>query len=324
MSSAGNFPPNGYPWRPPSSARKPQQLAQLLNVMVNGGSPWFIRLPRLIKCSFEAAASFSSNADDTAFGDGSVADNPSPTSNSDVKSLDATYQASISVDHVASIIHGIDSIYPSSITAGSNPADATAIGDVLSATCISSAAAVADSQLKYDVFISFRGPDSRDNFVSHLYAGLQKKTETFIDSEKLEPGHDIAPALSDAIERSRISVVLFTKEYASSKWCMRELARIMECRRSRGQIVLPVFLGVEPMEVRWQTGSYDVAFSRHDKAPEGSQLAEEVKEWRKAMSEAANLSGFDSSAVRYLFGFLDDIVDLSWHIRFYHVTCYLR
>lgn len=63
---------------------------------------------------------------------------------------------------------------------------------------------------------------------------------------------------------------------------------------------VPVFLGVEPMEVRWQTGSYDVAFSRHDKAPEGSELAEEVKRWRKAMNEAANLSGFDSSAVRYV------------------------
>uniref|UniRef100_A0A1J3EZV1 ADP-ribosyl cyclase/cyclic ADP-ribose hydrolase n=1 Tax=Noccaea caerulescens TaxID=107243 RepID=A0A1J3EZV1_NOCCA len=287
MSSGRNFPPRGRPWRSRCSTAKPQRPSllstQRRDLILNGGPPSFIRFPRPIKWSPVAAAASSS----------------SPSADVD------------------SVVDWVDANNRSSVSNGSHSADVASVVDALDANYRSSAshsspistAAVADSQLKYDVFISFRGPDSRDNFVSHLYDDLRRAgTETFIDSEKLEAGEEIEPALSDAIERSRISVVVLTKEYASSKWCLRELAKIMECRRTRGQLVLPVFLGVEPMEVRWQTGSYDVAFSRHDKAPEGSESAEEVKRWRKAMKEAANLSGFDSSAVRPASKLVDKIV----------------
>ncbi|XP_019097318.1 PREDICTED: disease resistance protein TAO1-like [Camelina sativa] len=203
---------------------------------------------------------------------------------------------------------GLGASYPSSVSSGSYSIYADPLGGDSRPPPLHFSLAT-DSQLKYDVFLSFRGPDSRENFVSHLYDDLCREgIETFVDSEKLDAGEEIEPALLDAIERSRISVVVFTKEYASSKWCLRELAKIMECRRTRGHIVLPVFLGVEPMEVRWQRGSYSVAFSRHDKAPEGSQLAEEVKEWRKAMREAANISGFDSSTLRPASKLVDEIV----------------
>jgi hypothetical protein len=48
---------------------------------------------------------------------------------------------------------------------------------------------------KYDVFLSFRGEDTRDNFTSHLYAELRRKNiETFIDY-RLDRGEEISPAL---------------------------------------------------------------------------------------------------------------------------------
>jgi len=275
LSCGKKFPRKGNPWGPICSATKPQRLASLFarprDLILNGGFPSFVRFPRPIKCS--------------------AASSPADVS-SIVPGLDLD----------ASIVHGLDASFRSPVSSYSHLSDVTCtVDDYQSLASLStpmSTSSVADSQLKYDVFISFRGKDSRDNFVSHLYEHLRRAgMETFIDSKKLKAGEEIGPALSNAIERSNISVVVFTKEYATSKSCLRELAKIMECKKSRGQIVLPVFLGVEPTEVRWQTGSYDVAFSKHDKAPEGSTLAEEVKGWRKAMTEAANVSGFNSSAV---------------------------
>ena len=79
---------------------------------------------------------------------------------------------------------------------------------------------------KYDVFLSFRGEDTRRNFTSPLYeALLQKKIETYIDYQ-LEKGDEITPALIKAIEDSCISIVIFSKNYASSKWCLDELSKM--------------------------------------------------------------------------------------------------
>ncbi|KAK3220246.1 hypothetical protein Dsin_014216 [Dipteronia sinensis] len=148
---------------------------------------------------------------------------------------------------------------------------------------------------RYDVFISFRGGDTRDNITSHLYEALcQKKIHSFIDYQ-LKRGDAISPALRKAIEESRISIVIFSKDYASSKWCLRELAEIIKYKKMNKQIVIPVFYGVDPSHVRKQTGSFEDSFVQHEKEYGG-----EVKIWREALTEAANLSGWDSSVVREL------------------------
>ena len=82
---------------------------------------------------------------------------------------------------------------------------------------------------KYDVFLSFRGEDTRNNFTDHLYAALnQKGICTFRDDEKLERGKLITPVLLKAIEDSLFAIVVLSKNYASSTWCLDELAKIME------------------------------------------------------------------------------------------------
>ncbi|KAL4381608.1 hypothetical protein AHAS_Ahas04G0150500 [Arachis hypogaea] len=53
---------------------------------------------------------------------------------------------------------------------------------------------------------------------------------------------------SKAIEDSRISIVVFSKSYGNSTWWLKELEKIMECRSSKGQKVVPVFYGVDPSE----------------------------------------------------------------------------
>ena len=84
----------------------------------------------------------------------------------------------------------------------------------------------------YDVFLSFRGEDTRRNFTSHLYDALsRKKIKTFIDNNELQKGDEISPALIKAIKESHASIVIFSENYASSKWCLNELKQILECKK---------------------------------------------------------------------------------------------
>ena len=146
---------------------------------------------------------------------------------------------------------------------------------------------------KHDVFLSFSGEDTRDNFTSHLYSALcQKGIETFID-DQLNRGDEISQSLLDTIEASSISIIIFSEKYASSGWCLDELSKVLDCRKVYAQIVIPVFYRVDPSHVRKQIGSFGVSFSKlKEKFPE------KMQRWRSALTEAANLSGFDSFVIR--------------------------
>ncbi|XP_031270525.1 disease resistance-like protein DSC1 [Pistacia vera] len=153
------------------------------------------------------------------------------------------------------------------------------------------------TQEKYDVFLSFRGEDTRNGFTSHLNAALcWKKIITFIDYE-LRRGDEISSSLLKAIEGSKISIVIFSKDYASSRWCLEELVKIMDCRKMHGQIVIPVFYHVYPSDVRKQSGTYGDAFANHE--VRYRQKEEMLQRWRSALTDAANLSGYHSNVLRY-------------------------
>ncbi|KAH9783038.1 Disease resistance-like protein DSC1 [Citrus sinensis] len=152
------------------------------------------------------------------------------------------------------------------------------------------------SQSKYDVFLSFRGEDTRDNFTSHLHAALcRKKIKTFID-EELNRGDEISPAILKAIEGSKITVIIFSKNYASSKWCLDELVKILECHKMNSQMVVPVFYRIDPSDVRKQSGRFKDAFVKHEK--QFKDMPEKIQIWRAVWTEASNLSGWDSMTIR--------------------------
>lgn len=160
----------------------------------------------------------------------------------------------------------------------------------------SSSSRVGVPRIKYDVFISFRGTDIRHGFLSHLRKELrQKQVDAFVD-DRLEGGDEISPALVKAIEGSLISLVIFSKDYASSKWCLEELVKIIECMATQKQIVIPVFYNVDPSDVRHQKGSYGDALAIHEKSKRNPGR---VQNWRSALNTAANLSGFHSSKFGY-------------------------
>ncbi|XP_034203698.1 disease resistance protein RUN1-like [Prunus dulcis] len=142
---------------------------------------------------------------------------------------------------------------------------------------------------RYHVFLSFRGQDTRKTFTDHLYTALVSAGfHTFRDDDEVERGEGIKPELQKAIKHSRTSVIVFSKDYASSRWCLDELVMILERKRtSDDHVVLPVFYDVDPSHVRKQTGSLAKAFARHQK----TQPLQKVKAWREALAEVADLAG---------------------------------
>ncbi|XP_059454750.1 disease resistance protein RUN1-like isoform X2 [Corylus avellana] len=170
----------------------------------------------------------------------------------------------------------------------------------------SSSSSLSIRPCRYDVFLSFKGEDTRHNFIAHLHqALLQKGINTFIDDEELESGEEIASSLIQAIEESKISIVVFSQAYASSKWCLDELLKILECKETNGQIVLPVFYKVDPSDVRHQKKNFEIAFAKHQ---ERFKDDIKVQRWKSALTQVANLSGYHLENYENEAKFIDNIV----------------
>ncbi|MCH79259.1 disease resistance protein (TIR-NBS-LRR class) [Trifolium medium] len=59
------------------------------------------------------------------------------------------------------------------------------------------------------------------------------------------------------------------------------------------QIVIPVFYKTDPSHIRKQTGSYKNAFAKHERDL-WTKEANKVRKWKAALTEAANISGWDT------------------------------
>ncbi|KAI5442764.1 hypothetical protein KIW84_011693 [Lathyrus oleraceus] len=151
----------------------------------------------------------------------------------------------------------------------------------------------------HDVFLSFRGEDTRACFTSHLCADLQNAgIKVFIDDNDLQRGDHISPSLYRAIVQSQIAIIVFSINYADSRWCLDELEKITECSthtRLR-QVTLPVFYHIDPSEVRHQRGEFGVAFQRllnRMKNEVSFTLGRETeRRWRGILCRAADTAGF--------------------------------
>ncbi|KAK9943478.1 hypothetical protein M0R45_009085 [Rubus argutus] len=148
----------------------------------------------------------------------------------------------------------------------------------------SSSSSSSEYPYKYDVFLNFRGEDTRNTFVCHLYKALQKKgIKVFQDSENLRKGDNLS-VLLQVIKESRLSIVVFSQKYVSSTWCLKELVQIVDCKDNQDQIVKPIFYGVDPTDLRRAV----------DFASECDADVQKVPSWRTAITKATNLVGWVS------------------------------
>ena len=144
-------------------------------------------------------------------------------------------------------------------------------------------------QCKYDVFLNFKRENTRNSFTSNLKGILCHNGIDTIMDDKLPRGEKIPIELLEAIERSRIAIIVFSKNYAFSAWCLNELVKILKCKKN-GQLVLPIFFKVDPSEVRSQGREFGEALAKHEKK-KFKDNKEKVQRWKAALNEAGNIIG---------------------------------
>ncbi|KAK2632781.1 hypothetical protein EUGRSUZ_L01088 [Eucalyptus grandis] len=147
------------------------------------------------------------------------------------------------------------------------------------------------SRTNYDVFLSFRGPDTRKQFTDCLYHALRgARIDVFIDDKDLCPGEEIDNALNESIKQSKMSIPIISKDYASSRSCLMELAQMVECKKEDNQLIVPIFYDVVPADLKHLRGCVEESFRKHE---ERGIDHKDIAKWRQALQEIAKMKGYD-------------------------------
>ncbi|KAM7477973.1 hypothetical protein LguiA_026186 [Lonicera macranthoides] len=140
----------------------------------------------------------------------------------------------------------------------------------------------------YDIFFSLSHLDR--NSTNWVYKALvESGLRIFRDGDPIEGSGDVESDLKKAIERSKSCVVVLSKSYASSKWCLDQLVMMIEFKRNA---ILSLFYD--------QKGRIGEGFARFEdklKLKTGCQrlenLTDKIQGWSDALSFASRLEGFD-------------------------------
>ncbi|CAI0379216.1 unnamed protein product [Linum tenue] len=147
---------------------------------------------------------------------------------------------------------------------------------------------------EYDVFVCFRGADTRNSFTSHLMEALSREEiKAFID-DMLEKTESIGELIS-VLQRSALSIVIFSENFADSSWCLDEVATISQIMEEFGHRVLPIFYKVDPSDVSEDCGSYAATINLKYGA---SNVPEDRKRWMGALKAVANCTGHTSQEIK--------------------------
>jgi hypothetical protein len=127
--------------------------------------------------------------------------------------------------------------------------------------------------------------------VGFLYEDLKKHgLQPYLDRRSIRHGEECWESIEDAIKNTPIAVVVFSKRYAESEWCLKELHVMLEAN-SRKKI-LPIFYNVTPWDLRNpERGQFKDGFEKL-KMKFNSNL---VEQWQANLEVASKLMGWEHS-----------------------------
>ncbi|TVU36827.1 hypothetical protein EJB05_18776, partial [Eragrostis curvula] len=102
---------------------------------------------------------------------------------------------------------------------------------------------------RYDVFINHRGADTKRTVARLLYDQLEHLSggaiRSFLDNMSMRPGDHLEESIFGAVRECGLAVAIFSKRYCDSDYCLRELAALVEARKT----IIPVFYDVQPSDL---------------------------------------------------------------------------
>ena len=150
------------------------------------------------------------------------------------------------------------------------------------------------------VFISFRGEDVRNHFVSFLDPALRRANiNVFLDENELL-NTDLARLLT-RIEESEIAMVIFSKNYPDSDRSLDGLAKMKELRDQGRLIVIPIFYNLDPLVVKELRGDFGDKF--RDLQRIHLHQLERIQKWEEALVTILNIRGMPRAEQRLIFCF---------------------
>ncbi|KAL3727274.1 hypothetical protein ACJRO7_032069 [Eucalyptus globulus] len=132
-----------------------------------------------------------------------------------------------------------------------------------------------------EVFLSFSGKGALKNFADSLYKDMVDAGIGVFRNDYWLPRHEKIGL--KAIKSSKISILILSQKYDSSRRCLDELVQVMKCTNdSSGHVVLPIFYRVKPADVRCEVDVCD------------PMVAEERKQ---VLKEISSLKGWESDEI---------------------------
>lgn len=157
------------------------------------------------------------------------------------------------------------------------------------------------------MFISFRGADLRNGFISFVTKAFEANNIKFYLDE-LEPRGENLGILFQRIRESRIALVFFSNRYPESEWCLDELVEIMKNMEKDTLRVIPIFFKVKPEDVRGQKKEFGVALYG-----EGRRRRPRMPQWEDALEAIPSNMGLvlEEQRSRLTTQFLFDLLVIS-------------
>lgn len=169
---------------------------------------------------------------------------------------------------------------------------------------------------KPQLFINFRGQDERLKLLPHLKHHLKgSKVTVFTDEDAIgEPLEN----LYKYIRRSRIVMVIFSMNYLTSEWCLKELVEIRKCLMTeKVDFAIPIFYNVKASHVKDQTGDFGEKFlALQNKFPES------IRKWTKALIFVAKYVGISYDKNGYDLGFYPKLDEKSVSFKKLFISFY--
>ncbi|KAF8031237.1 hypothetical protein BT93_D0443 [Corymbia citriodora subsp. variegata] len=125
-----------------------------------------------------------------------------------------------------------------------------------------------------DVFINHRGAETKRSIAGLLHNFLSLlELRPFLDNRSMKPGDKLFDEIDAAIYSSKVGVAVFSPRYCESRFCLHELALMMEMKKR----VVPIFCDVKPSQLHVRD---DLKHS-----------ANHLQRYRDALEEAKNTVG---------------------------------